>query len=299
MTTSDVRPVSDPFGQPSSATHGALLGCSELYRLKYARYNSPPKCTYDPPPPPRQFTDASCQERTVMIENLVDTSVEILNSIWYPHHQNKVISTRGFIREILRRSKTTYTMLQIALFYVFRVKQVVHQKLRQRSSSNSGSTAPTTAKERQEDGLMCCGRRMFLASLMLASKYLHDKAYRNMAWAQIAGLDVAEINAAERIFLQMIDYRLHVTKASFEKWCLLLNGYIQRQKTNPNRQSYPDHASNTRAIDTMRADPPSDRATLREPLTPESSPLPTPKRVRVMEQDMYPDHTAKRIRRSL
>ncbi|OAD75263.1 cyclin, partial [Phycomyces blakesleeanus NRRL 1555(-)] len=60
--------------------------------------------------------------------------------------------------------------------------------------------------------------RMFLASLIVASKFVQDKTYRNSAWAKIAGLPVAEINAAERIFLELIDYRLYIAQPTFEQW---------------------------------------------------------------------------------
>ena len=84
------------------------------------------------------------------------------------------------------------------------------------------------------DDLMCCGRRMFLASLMLASKYLHDKNYQNKAWAQITGLKLEEINAAEMAFLSLIDYRLYVSKPTFDKWYTQLHGHIQKGYSQKN-----------------------------------------------------------------
>ncbi|CAJ0829500.1 3967_t:CDS:2 [Entrophospora sp. SA101] len=36
-----------------------------------------------------------------------------------------------------------------------------------------------------------CGRRMFLASLIIASKYLQDKNYSNTAWSKICGLQTS------------------------------------------------------------------------------------------------------------
>lgn len=65
---------------------------------------------------------------------------------------------------------------------------------------------------------MQCGRRMFLASLILAGKYLQDKNYSTAAWEKITGLDAPEINKNERLFLQAIDYRLHMTKEVFANW---------------------------------------------------------------------------------
>lgn len=110
-------------------------------------------------------------------------------------------------------------MLQLSLFYIFRVKRVVQSKLRL-----------ATTERRYRDDLMCCGRRMFLASLMVASKYIHDKSYRNKAWAEASGLTCAEINASELAFLQMIDYRLYVSKTTFEKWYDMLNQRLKQRK---------------------------------------------------------------------
>ncbi|KAI8368137.1 uncharacterized protein BYT42DRAFT_585433 [Radiomyces spectabilis] len=190
---------------------------------------------------PRTCRDTARQERSILIEKLVDTSAEIIDSIWQPRflvtrHKARVMSTRGFIHEILKRSKTSYSTLQISLFYLFRVKRHVHERLRQRYSQPSQCPPPQPlhVSERLDD-LMCCGRRMFLASLMVASKFLHDKNYRNCAWAKISGLDIAEINASEMAFLKLIDYRLYVSKTSFDKWYALLHGYIQKNQKYTSR----------------------------------------------------------------
>lgn len=170
---------------------------------------------------------------------MIETFANVIDSIWHPkflieHQKVKVMPTRGFCNEILKRSKTTYSTLQISLFYVFRVKKVVHEKLYQRiqqqqqqqqSGNMQTNTCSTTT---QMDDLMCCGRRMFLASLMLASKYLHDKNYHNKAWSKITGLDIKEINAAEMAFLKLIDYRLYVSKPTFDRWYTQLHGHIQK-----------------------------------------------------------------------
>ncbi|KAG1439939.1 hypothetical protein G6F56_012104 [Rhizopus delemar] len=169
-----------------------------------------------------QFMDSSHQERTFMIEKLIETFANVIDSIWQPKfldNQSKVVPTRGFINEILKRSKATYSTVQISLFYIFRVKKAVQYKLQRKSESSMND-------------LMCCGRRMFLASLMLASKYLHDRNYQNKAWAQLTGLKLEEINAAEMAFLSLIDYRLYVSKPTFDKWYTQLHGHIQKGYNN-------------------------------------------------------------------
>ncbi|KAI8987079.1 hypothetical protein BDB01DRAFT_784489 [Pilobolus umbonatus] len=91
----------------------------------------------------------------------------------------------------------------------------------------------------QMDDLMCCGRRMFLASLMVASKYLHDKNYHNKTWCKITGLDIKQINASEMAFLKLIDYRLHVSKPTFDKWYTQLHGHLQKANTSESPISKP------------------------------------------------------------
>ncbi|KAG0169438.1 hypothetical protein DFQ28_002229 [Apophysomyces sp. BC1034] len=229
----------------------------------------------------RQFLDSSRQERTFMIEKLVETSAEIIDSIWNPRfladqQKVKVISTRGFIHEILKRSKTTYSTLQISLFYLFRVKKIVHEKLRLRLSQ-SQKQQPTPVSERLDD-LMCCGRRMFLASLMVSCKYLHDKNYRNRAWAKISGLSISEINASEMAFLKLIDYKLFVSKPTFDKWYTLLHGYIQKHYKVDNTPPTPGMATYP-SPPPMEMDPLPSRtlpspfsSSGSEPSTPSSSP---------------------------
>lgn len=83
-----------------------------------------------------------------------------------------------------------------------------------------------------EDAYVSCGRRMFLASLVVASKFVQDKTYRNSAWAKIAGLPVNEINAAERIFLNIINYRLYISQPTFEQWHQLLHLHVEAKTMN-------------------------------------------------------------------
>jgi hypothetical protein len=174
----------------------------------------------------------------------------VIDSIWHPkflieHQQVKVMPTRGFCNEILKRSKATYSTLQISLFYIFRVKKVVHEKLYQRIQNSKNLNMQTST---QMDDLMCCGRRMFLASLMVASKYLHDKNYHNKAWAKITGLDIKEINAAEMAFLNLIDYRLYVSKPTFDKWYTQIHGHIQKSYKSTPLQSLESTTTTTTKI---------------------------------------------------
>lgn len=208
-----------------------------------------------------------------------------------------VIPLHIFVKETLRRSRTTLSTLQLALYYIYKIRNQVlaaqekirqdhlQQQHRQRqqnqqnqhqplspngsldnyssdddtrqqrdyfhsisaahakaqiqknslpltppganhtptalsplSLSASTSTSPILAKSEP----VGCGRRMFLAALILASKFQQDRTYSNKAWSKISGLPVAEINLNEITFLTLIDYRLFVSQAVFQKWVTIL-----------------------------------------------------------------------------
>ncbi|QRW25020.1 hypothetical protein RhiXN_06969 [Rhizoctonia solani] len=53
-------------------------------------------------------------------------------------------------------------------------------------------------------------RRTFLASLVLASKFLLDKAFSNKAWAKLSGLEALEVGKCERALGSALNWRLWV-----------------------------------------------------------------------------------------
>lgn len=59
---------------------------------------------------------------------------------------------------------------------------------------------------------------MFLAALILASKYLQDRNYSAKAWSKISGLNVQEINQNEMAFLLAVNWKLHIPDHLYEKW---------------------------------------------------------------------------------
>lgn len=151
----------------------------------------------------------------------------------------------------MKRSKTTYSTLQTALFYLFRIKNIIVARLKQRAITCTKRTS-----EYSTDDYLCCGRRMFLASLMVASKYLQDKNYRNKAWAKISGLDIKEINGAETAFLKIIDYQLFISKPTFDRWFNLLNLHVdQMQQQQQQQQRNAEETKPTRMYPTPTASP--------------------------------------------
>lgn len=73
-----------------------------------------------------------------------------------------------------------------------------------------------------------CPRRMFLASILISSKFLQDRTYSNRAWAKLSGLNVKDLGRIERAFLKAIDYRLVVSDGEWDDW----NAELKRARSS-------------------------------------------------------------------
>ena len=233
----------------------------------------------DAPAPKPDEVDANTTarlNRALYVENLVDAAVVTISSIWGRFSRESrgqegagsALPLDTFVREILRRSRTSCSTLQAALLYCDRCRDVVQSSVdrslqadehrdeagspesqsRESSSmpdSDTGSTSSTSSslpslsppsayfyaarssqgsEKSQLNGSLCsaspllCGRRMFLAAIMVASKFLQDRTYSNRAWSKISGLPSRELEQLERVFLHSIQYNLVVDLSEWSQW---------------------------------------------------------------------------------
>lgn len=145
-----------------------------------------------------------------------DSSTQIVEAIWPTSSvvcreettSSGVLPLRTFIQETLRRSRTSYSTLQVALYYLVLIKDQLpaHDFTMEQTDDCHASRA------------LQCGRRMFLAALILASKYLQDRNYSARAWSKISGLNTQEINQNEVAFLLAVDWKLHITEQVYNRW---------------------------------------------------------------------------------
>lgn len=183
--------------------------------------------------------------------------------------QASVLPLRHFIKEVLRRSRSTCSTLQTALYYIHKSRDIIRERVRaaeeakiqlmrikssgQVDAANwngftlpsppygehdrlmSGRTSlPPSPKEvasllaKVRDPVLC-GRRMFLAALICASKFLQDRTYSNRAWAKISSLPCPEVNSNEKAFLEVLDYNLCVKADLFHNWTRRLQDLADKQ----------------------------------------------------------------------
>lgn len=132
-----------------------------------------------------------------------------------------------FIRETLRRSKTSSHILQVALFYLFKIRDKVKCRRAEAAQLLCGNQVETC-----EDSLLC-GRRTFLSALILSNKYLSERNYSNRAWSRMSGLTANEISSNERSFLILINYNLNVSESTWKRWVAFLCTLVDRQVKLP------------------------------------------------------------------
>ncbi|KAM0333439.1 hypothetical protein ACHAQA_002101 [Verticillium albo-atrum] len=174
------------------------------------------------------------------VDTLVDSSTQIVEAIWplssvVCHNDiggKAVLPLRTFIQETLRRSRTSYSTLQVALYYLILIKPHVPKH----------DFTMEQPDDRHECRALQCGRRMFLAALILASKYLQDRNYSARAWSKISGLATHEINQNELAFIFAVDWELHITDDVFQRWTDIVLKYTPPSPPPPGSPSGPLYA---------------------------------------------------------
>ncbi|KAI9828311.1 MAG: hypothetical protein M1832_002739 [Thelocarpon impressellum] len=193
-------------------------------------------------PPPCPSLVRQSDRKVNFVDNLVDSAAQIVEVIWplsvvacrgdASLGGKAVLPLRTFIQETLRRSRTSYSTLQVALYYLIVVKPHVPGR-------------DFTMEQPADDGAglggrsLQCGRRMFLAALILASKYLQDRNYSARAWSKISGLDTLEVNANESAFLAAVGWRLHISEPVFQRWTDIVLRYTSSAPPPPSPTSSP------------------------------------------------------------
>lgn len=159
--------------------------------------------------------------KSVFIEALVDSAAIIIDAIW-PAEKDAAASTaaastdasmplKSFIQETLRRSRTSYSTLQLALYYLIKLQPYMRKMTIQHDSES--------ANQPQK---IACGRRGFLACLILASKYIQDRNFSLATWSRISGLPAVELAENELTLLQGLGWTAHIRPHIYERLAGLL-----------------------------------------------------------------------------
>lgn len=131
-----------------------------------------------------------------IVATLVDMVTTFITEVW--PNENPGLPVRTLIREVLRRSKCSYPVLQVALCYLSTIRPLVLGGGR---------------KELQ------CGCRVFVAALMVASKYLLDCGASTATWSRVSGLPARELTAIELALLEALQWQCHIPPEVYRQAC--------------------------------------------------------------------------------
>ncbi|CAE6413596.1 unnamed protein product [Rhizoctonia solani] len=161
-------------------------------------------------------------------EGLIEDSLSLLASIYNPsmaaraHSRNNSTAQSGlptppaspthkasvpaiaphvmhwFIVELLRRSHTSAPVIRAALAYIARAAPEIRRAIAD-SDESSGMDSP-----------LLDPRRVYLAAIILGSKFLLDRTYTNKTWAGVSGLEALEVGRCERTLAEALQWRLWI-----------------------------------------------------------------------------------------
>ncbi|CAE6527214.1 unnamed protein product [Rhizoctonia solani] len=104
-----------------------------------------------------------------------------------------------FIVELLKRSHTSAPVIRAALTYIARAAPDIRRAIAD-SDDESGAM----------DSPLLDPRRVYLAAIILSSKFLLDRTYTNKTWAGVSGLEALEVGRCERALAEALQWRLWV-----------------------------------------------------------------------------------------
>jgi len=185
----------------------------------------------EPAAPKRE--QGSRREEAVGLEEMVRSISASAVEVQEEQDQEEVDPSRDqpartltwFVTEVLRRSRTSINVLQVALAYLAGAKPEIHNQLRIAADRQAELAIQIAGiPQHVRDALpnmdwagseftpspLIDPRRTFLASLVLASKFLLDKAFSNKAWAKLSGLEALEVGKCERALGTALNWRLWV-----------------------------------------------------------------------------------------
>jgi hypothetical protein len=102
-----------------------------------------------------------------------------------------------FIEELIQRSDTPVPVVCAALAYITAAGPAIRRAIEDKSDPDCPLLDP---------------RRVYLAAIILGSKFLIDTTYNNKSWATVSGLEVLEVSRCERTLGEALRWRLWVGK---------------------------------------------------------------------------------------
>lgn len=121
-------------------------------------------------------------------------------------------SMRWFLTELFKRAALPGLIIRVAAGYVLRCRSAITQALHSVAlkTQSTSRSAPSTIDRTPQERVLTDARRVFLAALVLACKFVFDKPYDNRSWSLISGLGSRDIGECERVVGEVLGWRLWI-----------------------------------------------------------------------------------------
>lgn len=122
---------------------------------------------------------------------------------------NKKVKTKNvckiktFINHVLSKIKTNHNILCLTIYYLVKIRILIQRMLINKFKLHN---------------FFLCGKKMFIISLILSTKYLLDGCNKNTLWAKITKLNIKYINLYEKETLKLMKYDLYISDIHFIYW---------------------------------------------------------------------------------
>ncbi|KAJ3104794.1 hypothetical protein HDU97_008862 [Phlyctochytrium planicorne] len=176
----------------------------------------PPSAT--PAPTSTSTTTISATPSLSSTASSASTSASASASI--QSEESRIPDLLDFVATVIRSSGVSHAVVISAIIYLERAKRKL----------------PSSAR-----GMACTAHRLFLAALVIATKFLHDRAIKNRAWSQLHAssstssasamprrhpsntgslFSLQDVNLMERQMLGLLEFKLVIDDAEVLEWGL-------------------------------------------------------------------------------
>lgn len=145
---------------------------------------------------------------------LADVSVMLIRSLKFdckatasqvaqhmgPHYHDRLLE---YVSNLFRQTRISYSIVIVGLLYLLRFQQQFKRRL-----------ANAAAVFRAEDNAFV----LFVAAMMLSSKFLMDRPPANSCWSLNARVPLSIVNRQELLFLNVIGHEMYVESEYFQNW---------------------------------------------------------------------------------
>jgi len=137
----------------------------------------------------------------------------ILQAIRSDLTRGEIVGYDDFLPSLIHRtfvsSRLSHSVLLAGLLYLLRFRYLL-AKHRNRLQKRMDFQAPSMTFV------------FFISAMSLASKFHLDTTVHNRIWSDHSGVSITTINRVESIILEVIEFKLTISKAAFDDWVTFL-----------------------------------------------------------------------------